>query len=462
MHDMPFAGMNKNEIFIIPVMDNYLLYAPLASFVSLVNQTAVHEIRSALTGNGTKLHSSIQSIVQILNTGNIKYPRPKTGAIRSPFFLGLVTTRNCNMGCVYCDFAASKKAGAVMSLSTARNAIDSYFSILINNHQNQAHVHFFGGEPFYSPEIIDFSVNYTKGIACKYGMDARFEIITNGFFNSDRAFWVGNTFNTVVLSLDGPEDIQDRTRPGLNGKKSFIQVYDTAKILSKSPTNFIIRSCITDDTVDRIPEIAEWISREFLPTVWCIEPLTEGASLRNIRLKPPDPWNFSRNFLEAVRILERVGVRVVNSTVELEQAQITCCPVGRDALIVSPDGSIDACYLLEKDWLDRGINMRFGKIDEGVFCIDEAALDQIRQLNVFNRTLCQDCFCKYSCAGGCHVNHTTNAAPGTFDDLCIYTRLITISKLLKELGQDDIADSWWGDPSYLKSSIMQYSDRLLD
>jgi uncharacterized protein len=462
MHNIPFAGMIKKEIFIIPVMDNYLLYAPLASFVSLVNQTAVHEIRSALTLNETKIHSSIQPIVQILNTDNIHYPQPLTDAIRSPFFLGLVTTRNCNMGCVYCDFAASKKNGTVMSLSTAKNAIDSYFSILINNHQKQAHVHFFGGEPFYSPEIVDFSVNYTNGISRKYGMEARFEIITNGFFDPDRAYWAGNTFNTIVLSLDGPGDIQDRNRPGLNGRNSFTQVYEVAKILSKSPTNFIIRSCITDDMVDRIPEIAKWISREFLPNVWCIEPLTTGASLRKERLKPPDPWKFSRNFLEATRILEKVGVRVVNSTVELEQPQITCCPVGRDALIVSPDGSIDACYLLERDWLDKGINMRFGKIDEGVFCFSEAALDQIRQLNVFNRTLCQDCFCKYSCAGGCHVNHTTNAAPGTFDDLCIYTRLITISKLLKKLGQEGIADSWWRDPHSLKSSIMQPSDRFLD
>jgi uncharacterized protein len=371
------------------------------------------------------------------------------------------------MACTYCDFAAPKSTSSVMSVRTAKKAIDSYFAILRSNHHNQAHIHFFGGEPFYSPEIVDFAVNYARVKSHDMGINVNYEVITNGFFDLNRAYWVGNTFSTIVLSLDGPEDIQNRNRPGLKGKKLFSQICDVAKIFSKSPTNFIVRSCITEDTVDRIPEIASWITREFNPDIWCIESLTPDSSPLKTGLRSPDPWKFARNFIEATQIMDKFGIRVINSTVELDNPQITCCPVGRDALIISPDGRINACYLLEKDWIAKGMNMRFGRIendggDNNALTIDIEALDNIRQLNVYNRPLCQDCFCRYNCAGGCHVNHETSATPGNFDDLCIYTRLITIHKLLSLLGQNDLAENWWSDKKYLEESILQPSDRLIN
>lgn len=456
-----------HEIFVIPVLEHYLLYVPLISYISLVNKAAIGEIRDSLTLNSSKIHPSIEPIIELLHSSVPNVPHPKEGAITLPFFLGLVTTRNCNMGCVYCDFAAPKRTSSIMSISTAKKAIDAYFSLLTSNHLNQAHVHFFGGEPFYAPEIVDFAVNYARIKGNRSGIDVKYEVITNGFIDLERAHWVGDTFSTVVLSLDGQEDIQNRNRPGLKGKKTFDHIYDVAKVFSRSQTNFIVRSCITNDTVDRIPEIADWIFREFNPNAWCVEPLTSDPFPRKAGLRPPDPWKFARNFSIATQILEKFGIRVVNSTAELEQPQISCCPVGRDALIISPDGYIDACYLLEKDWVAAGINMRFGSIetketDQNALNLDEDALDQIRQLNVYNRPLCQDCFCRYSCAGGCHVNHVTNSPAGNFDDLCIYTRLISISKLLNLLGQNDMAENWWSNREDLEKSAMQLSDRLMD
>ncbi len=244
------------------------------------------------------------------------------------------------------------------------------------------------------------------------------------------------------------------------------QIYDVAKTLSRSQTRFIIRSCITQESVERIPEIARWIAQEFAPAAWCIEPLTADPLSLKAGLRAPDPWKFAQNFWEATQILEVFGIEVVNSTVELGNPQISCCPVGRDAIIVSPDGYIDACYLLEKDWLAKGMNMRFGKVasdrnDIDGFHIDPRALDNIRQLNIYNRRLCQQCFCKFSCAGGCHVNHVTSADPGNFDDLCIYTRLITISKMLHILGQTDLTNQWWSRKENLDASVLQSSDRLI-
>ncbi len=209
---------NYEEIFVIPVMEHYLLYAPFASYVSLVNETAIRELRELRTSNRLAIHPSLQPIVNRLAESSHGVPL-KEGAIKAPFFLGLVTTRNCNMGCTYCDFAAPKRTGPVMSITTAKRAVDSYFAILANNHLSEANIHFFGGEPFFSPEVVDFAVNYARVKSGKLAIDVKYEVITNGFFDLDRARWIGDTFSTVILSLDGPEDIQNRTRPGLKGQK---------------------------------------------------------------------------------------------------------------------------------------------------------------------------------------------------------------------------------------------------
>jgi hypothetical protein len=171
-------------------------------------------------------------------------------------------------------------------------------------------------------------------------------------------------------------------------------------------------------------------------------------------------------------------------------------------LIVSPDGSIDACYLLKKDWSRNGLNMRFGRLNvpgitqpaattcgtsvangrtvqiiplnqiglasksaepapQSILEIDYKALEGVRSLNVNNRPLCANCMCRYNCAGGCHVNHNTSAVPGNFDSLCIHTRLIIIANLLKQMGQHDLVTEWLSDRTAMEASVWQMTDRIM-
>jgi hypothetical protein len=65
--------------------------------------------------------------------------------------------------------------------------------------------------------------------------------------------------------------------------------------------------------------------------------------------------------------------------------------------------------------------------------------------------------CRFHCAGGCVVNHKLEAA---FDDLCIQTRLVTISKLLREAGQPDLTQSWLTNRAAMEAAALQPSDRL--
>ena len=449
--------VTEHDVFAVPIKDKYLVHAPLHDFTALVNAAAVRQIQAGLLSDTASVHQALQPIVNRLRSTSDAAPQARSGKITSPFFLGLIPTRGCNMGCPYCDFSAPKTSSESMDLNLARESINMYMDIMAENGHKEAEVHFFGGEPFYAEDVVHFVVAYATMRAQELGLHVRFEATSNGLYNSTRANWVADYFDTVVLSLDGPDYIQDHNRPGLNGKSVFEAVTRTAKIFSERSIELILRTCVTSDSVHLLPEMAEWFARDFRPSTWCVETLTESPLNEAAGLNLPDPWEFAKYFDIAARILEPYGIELVNSTTDVRQIQHTFCPVSRDAMIVSPDGSVDACYLLKKDWSRNGLNMRYGHIHvpgvtepqgdlpkyqnsgfisldsigvsngvatlatEATLEIDEEALAGIRDLNVYNRSLCDDCMCRYHCAGGCHVNHDTSRKPGDFDNLCVHT-----------------------------------------
>jgi uncharacterized protein len=424
----------------------------------LMNQGALTRLRAGLESGA---YPVLDSLYAQLGTDAAR-PVVRSGPIIDPIFLGIIPTRGCNMACRYCDFVAPKQTSAVMTLNTARAAMDAYFDLLCANHNDRVEIHFFGGEPFCAKTIVSFAVEYATYRAAKLGWLTHFEATTNGFFNEDYCRWIANHFDTIVLSLDGPPDIQNRHRPALNGNPSAEVVIRNAQLFSDSPVDLVLRACVTNQTVERLPEIAHWISTHFRPSTVCLETLTLSPLAAAHGFEPPDPWAFARAFDRAAQILKPYGIDTVNSTADLRRCRVSFCPVGKDALIVSPDGSVNTCYLLPDDWLAHQLDMRIGQLNGAAFEFDRAAVQTARDLNVYQKTWCDDCLCRYHCAGGCHVNHAAiNTATG-YDTLCVQTRLITVAQLLRSMRQHDLAETWLSDQIALEQTVWQPSDRLIE
>lgn len=443
-------------MFSVPVRDGILVYAPLHGLAAFVSPAAARRLRDGLEGAVTA-PAALQAIVDRIRTLDPRVPSPRRGPL-DPCFLGLITTRSCHLICRYCDFAASGDPGSRMDLETARDAVDAYLELLDSRGRRNAELHFFGGEPFDAEEVVHFAVEYAQLRAAELGMTIRFEVTTNGVYGAARAEWIGDHFDTVVLSLDGPADIQDRQRPGRGGRGTSEIVQRTARILSAGPAELIVRACVTNETVGHMPEIAQWVGRDFTPSTVCFETLTDTPRSRAAGLSSPDPWEFARNFAQASRILDGFGIAAVLATADLRECRIAFCPASRDPLIVSPDGVVDACYLPEE--FRGALEMRLGTLAAGQLHVDDDALQKARNLTVLERGLCADCMCRYHCAGGCHVNHDTGVPPGQFDAVCVQTRLVTIAQLLERLGQRNVMDAWLADRSAMEASVWQSSDRL--
>ncbi|MGD2178712.1 MAG: radical SAM protein [Anaerolineae bacterium] len=448
------------SIFAIPLADKVLLYAPIHNLTALVNTASAKSLQASLLSGQPSPVEPLSGIAQELQSA-VDVPQPRQGDF-VPTFLGILPTRGCNFSCRYCGFLASEDVHTVMQLDTARDAVNWYMDQVDQAGKSAAEIHFFGGEPFCAEEILDFTVNLARVRSEATGCDLRFEVATNGAFNEARCHWAADHLHTIVLSLDGPAEIQNCYRPYKDGRGSFETVVRNAHILAESPAELFLRACVTAETVDRMDAIAAWFCEEIRPAGICFEPLQPTLPAVGRRLEPPDPWAFARGFIRAVEVMASYGVQPVHAAADIATRRVTFCPVGDDVAIVAPDGTVVACYLLRREWEVRGMDLRLGRIVGGDVQLDASAVAAARAINVHNKPLCQRCFCRWHCAGGCHVNHVATERAGPYDGLCVQTRVITLWNILQALEQADVGRAWLDDWAAVERAVRQPSDRLVD
>ncbi len=454
-------NVKLTEVFAVQIDDRYLVYSPLHSLCALINKQALIEIKDFLEGKyNTDSFSSgpLKDIVTALS-GNINID-PLYNKPFDPVFLGIVPSRQCNMSCIYCSFGADKNISARLDPATAVAAVDYMAEFAGKAGKKSYDIQFFGGEPLIEDEIIYTVVHHARFIASKTGISARFEVSTNGSLSEAMTEFAGDYLDTVVISLDGFKKYHDITRPMSKGKSSFDRVISTATYLSTAPAELCLRCCITDRNVQDMEAIADWFCKEFEPFIINFETLQENDLTARAGLKPPDPYAFAKNYIKACKLIEKNNIATVYAPISMYNIQNSFCPVGKDAVIVLPDRSLASCYLLPEEWEEKGMDLRIGNIDkEGKVNINFESAQKIRDLTM-NKPRCENCLCKYSCAGGCHVNNTYPGCSDSYNDFCKHTRIIMVCNLLNETGLENLTDKILADTEIMKSIASQPSDKL--
>jgi uncharacterized protein len=332
-----------------------------------------------------------------------------------------------------------------MAPEVAVTAVDWMADRLEELGRREFQVQFFGGEPFVAPDLVDIVVHRVRYQSAVRGLVPWIEASTNGVFSDARCQFVGDYFDSVVLSMDGPPVFHDRNRPTASGGPTSDRVQRTAMKLGDMPTQLCIRACVTEDSVSELEAITGWMIDSFGPSVVNFEPLTPCGPHRPTDLRPPDPFEFARHFIGAHRVAGSHGVEATFSAAAIDRNRVSCCPLGTDALIVSPDGRVSTCYLLAEDWRARGLDLQIGRVSrDGSVHIDNHARDRVRKYTM-EKPRCARCFCKWSCSGGCRVNETYPGCSQEYTDFCVQTRLITACLVLRDLGCEEMIDDLLGD-----------------
>lgn len=455
-------NINIQSVYVLPILDKFLVYSPFHRLSALMNKSAAEKIKDYFADNSFENDiSGVGSIIKELTKPANAQVEQKKGKI-NPDFLGIVGSRKCNMSCSYCNFGAKSNPKDTVNIDKVIKIIDYFANLKKEKGQKQFKIEFFGGEPFVEQEIIEIIVHHSKLIGAKTGVYPFFSALTNGYLTDKQRIFIKDYFDSIIISFDGFRKHHDRTRVINENESSYQKVFESLKYFSKTNIDLSIRCCITSESVLDMPEMTEWFCSEFNPDTVNFEILSENIETQKFGLKAPEPYSFAKNLIKSWKILKTHKVKSVYAPVSLNELNSTTCPVGNDIIILHPDGTLASCYLLEEEWKKRKLDLTLGRIDsENKVNIEMEKVNAIREM-IKDKPRCTDCFCKYSCAGNCHVNTTFPGSESTYTDFCKQIRIITACTLLQNMDANDIADVLLDDDTAQVKLNSMISDKLPD
>lgn len=391
--------VDNEELFILDYINDStkkIIYAPLRGYLALVKGDAVHEIRSESTSHikdhliqriKSKDFQDMHQIIEGLHNTNPE--------------LSIAITDNCNLRCVYCHASAGEVGKKkTMSIKLINAIIEKYFSSI--KESNLVQISFNGGgEPTYNFNKFKYAVNKIKEVAASKGINYQLSMATNGFYGENVRKFINDEFFEISLSFDGPEHIQNLHRPLPNGEGSFSKVFASAKYFYDSGFNLAFRATISDYSIRYLEEVVDFFAEHFPGTSIGLEnlnPFGRGAFCKTVG--PPDKDEFSRGIIHLLNYTKDKPISIINSaTTDFDLIRpVFCTNVGIPSWTVDVNGLIYACH--RDDAPDEFI---FGKYDleNDNLTLYQDRINAIQKMTVFNYAECENCFCKYHCAGDC-------------------------------------------------------------
>lgn len=380
------------------------------------NRADVHAALDA-TEEASELDELMDEIDELIKAEMLYAPMSeefKLVAAEKPIVkaLCLNIAHDCNLACKYC-FASQGDYGGVkrelMSFDVAKRAVD--FLISMSGPRQHCEIDFFGGEPLLNWDVVKQTVEYVESIQAKHNKIFKLTLTTNGvLLTQDKIDYVNEHDMSLVLSIDGREEVHNRMRPSAGGT-------DTYKTVAKNLVNavkqrdgreYYVRGTYTHNNLDFTKDVmamsdlgfehlsmepvvgkeGEYVLRdEDLPILE-----KEYEKLADLYLqRQKDGWGEKFNFFHFRMDLYRGPCMA---------KRLRGCGAGHEYMAVVPNGDIYPCH----QFVGRD-GYVLGNVFEGLKNFDIPR--EFRNTHVFTKPTCAACWAKFFCSGGCHANNET-------------------------------------------------------
>ncbi|RAO98339.1 hypothetical protein PW5551_10475 [Petrotoga sp. 9PW.55.5.1] len=394
----------KGILFHKPSLKIYYLKEPYKQiFYELLN-----EVDDSCLYNWLKKNENI--ILEFWNEIEffIKYKINNTS--KSLERLALLVSQECGLECKYC-YARGGNYGrnSFMNSVTAKRTLE----IFVNLFNDIETVQFFGGEPLLNIKCIEETALYVKSL-CQKGFLKKKPIlnIVTGLGVSKKIIEelkaLIEEFSEfkfeVVVSIDGPEIIQNYLRPFKGGYPSFeiikrnmesLQQINQPQLVEVTYTNFHIKNGFKPSDL-----------KSFFYTEFKIE----NIMIAPVISKNPEVSLVNRDLVllgeyqEAINLYQNGNnskINLINELVNqiLEQAPNPYfCGSGINSFVVDSIGNIFPCQLL----VDNN-DFSLGNVFESKEKLENLlAVSQQKYSKIFDKTKdksCSNCFLEYFCRG---------------------------------------------------------------
>lgn len=430
------------DVFLVPVEDDFLLHAPLHGVTGLINSGTAQELQTCVArGSVAELSPVSRPLAEALLSRPASAPPLRSGLFAPPY-VSLLPTNDCNMRCLYCAPSAGTRDHSFMSPESCEAALRYQATVVRREGFRELIVYYFGGEPFFAWDLVQFSDSKGRELAKELKVPYRSECATNGFMSEDHAVWVARHLSFALVTLDGPTELHDRHRPAATGRGTYETIVRTLRVFEAEGLPYALRCNADSENVERLPEITDSFCRLFRPTKINIEPLVVCGRCLQSGLQHPEPSMFVNAVVEAGRIAREYGVELKLTTAQSDRVGQSNCAIVEDSFIVAPDGLISSCYMANHRGSEYAGDYAIGEIDEvsHTVRIDQTKLDRVRSYGVANIPRCQQCFAKWHCAGGCRLFQTPPNCSLPPPPICLVTQKLTLWRMLEHLREFGKAD----------------------
>ena len=260
-----------------------------------------------------------------------------------------------------------------------------------------------GGEPTMNWKEFTYTVDHIRELERQNykGVEKVYlSMTTNCYYGKEKREYVARNFDTLTLSIDGDEEIQNLHRPTRGSKGSYALVAETCKFyIASNEVKVGLRGTVSSKSVSKLVEIIEHYHSEFGSgyTV-AFEPLIRIGRALTGEMQSPTNEDFALNYWAARERGKDLGIRVITSAANIDRLVGRYCgAMSIPSFTVCTNGKVTACHR-DQD----GTDYVYGEIDTGTRTvrIDENRVEKnIAQTQM--PTYCEECFAKWHCAGDC-------------------------------------------------------------
>ena len=351
--------------------------------------------------------SEIQYLIdnKMLYTEDTEYENKIQPAIKA---MCLNMTHDCNLRCEYCFASQGTYKGekAFLSFETGKKAFD--FLVKNSGNRRNLEVDFFGGEPLMNFETIKKLVDYGRSLEEEYKKHFRFTITTNGLLlDEEKADYINENMDNVVLSLDGRKETNDRMRKTPKGTGSYDLIIDNYRkfVGKRGSRDYFVRGTFTSNNLNFSEDVKHLRDSGF-----------DKISLEPVVAKPEEPYAFKEEHVDAlIKEYEKLAEYYIESNMDKDKSfqffhfninldggpciykRSVGCGAGTEYLAVTPSGDLYPCHQFVGD---EGFII--GNVDEGI--TGRHIVEKFKNVSVHDKPACKACWAKFFCSGGCHAN----------------------------------------------------------
>jgi len=426
------------QIFSIPLDEKkYLIYAPLKGMAFIGNVSLVNAVFEQCCSPGT-----LEKTDNLFFLQQYDFFQPEPFPVDEYKDSGtqydaviLFLTNQCNLRCTYCYASSGEYPRKTISWEIAQAAIDHVMECVQKNNAPVMTLGFHGGgEPTLNWQILTRSVDYARALAEKNNIPIQVSGSFNGYWSKKVLQYILNNFTELSLSFDGLPEVQNLQRPAMGNKASYPRVAETLQALDEADFPYGIRMTVTDETVARLAESVAFICENFRPRKIQVEPaFAEGRAIEN-RSTIKDIHVFIDQFMRAYSFAGNSDITLFYSGARLETLTTRFCLAACRAFVVTTDGDITTCFETYGREHPAGPRFFVGKyVGNGQFDINTEKRQKHFSRTVDEIPFCQNCFCKWHCAGDCEIKTAAASGDGFLPSRCRINQELTKYLILDKI-----------------------------